>query len=38
MASLSKLAQRNEILCASGIAAAGLLLAVSKYSRERRYK
>lgn len=36
MANLSKLAKRNEVLCAGGIVAAGLLLAISKYSREKR--
>lgn len=38
MANLSKLTQRNEFICASGIAAAGILLAISKYSREQRRK
>lgn len=36
MANFSKLLKRNEVVCASGIAAAGLLLAISKYSREKR--
>lgn len=37
MANLSKLTQRNEFICAAGVAAAGLLLAISHYSREQRY-
>jgi hypothetical protein len=36
MANLSKLTQRNEFICAAGVAAAGILLAISKYSREQR--
>ena len=36
MANFSKLAKRNEVICVAGIAAAGLLLAISKYSREKR--
>ncbi|CAG9803715.1 unnamed protein product [Chironomus riparius] len=38
MANLSKLTQRNEFIAISGIAAAGILLAISKYSREQRRK
>lgn len=37
MANLSKLTQRNEFIAISGIAAAGILLTISKYSREQRY-
>lgn len=37
MANLSKLTQRNEFICASGVAAAGILLLISKYSRDKRY-
>lgn len=36
MANFSKLAQRNEVICAGGIAAAALLLLISKYSRDAR--
>ena len=37
MGNLSKLTQRNEFIAVAGIAAAGILLAISKYSREQRY-
>ncbi|CRK91108.1 CLUMA_CG004796, isoform A [Clunio marinus] len=38
MANLSKLTQRNEFICASGVAAAAILLLISKYSRDTRRK